>query len=272
MTAVRQRRPNGEPTHVFAIRLSVEERRVLEAAQARTKDGPAALGPWILWQAERAARLLPARFCSAAPAALQVVRTPAASSVVQNQVALPAVRDRVILDLCAGTGAWSRPYAEQGYRVVRVSLPELDVRTWQPPDRVWGVLGAPPCDQFSIARNGLQRDFLEGLEPVIGCLRIIAMTRPEWWALENPTGLLSRWLGPPRDVWEPYEFGDAWTKRTAIWGSFELPERGPWIEPVGPGPHCAHRKPTDRPLYCGRAECRAVTPPGFARAFAKANP
>ena len=34
---------------------------------------------------------------------------------------------RVILDLCAGSGAWSQPYVEAGYDVRRYDLP-TDVR------------------------------------------------------------------------------------------------------------------------------------------------
>ena len=34
---------------------------------------------------------------------------------------------KVILDLCGGTGAWSRPYAEAGYDVKNITLPEYDI-------------------------------------------------------------------------------------------------------------------------------------------------
>lgn len=54
--------------------------------------------------------------------------------------------------------------------------------------------------------------------------------------------------------------GAAWTKRTALWGDFALPERGPFVRPLGSA--------MDRRT----AAARAVTPPGFARAFFEANP
>ena len=51
-----------------------------------------------------------------------------------------------ILDLCGGTGAWSRLYKESGYEVINVDiLNGLDVRTYNPPPNVYGVLAAPPC-------------------------------------------------------------------------------------------------------------------------------
>lgn len=83
--------------------------------------------------------------------------------------------DKIILDLCGGTGSWSLPYKEAGYDVRVITLPEYDVRTYQPPENVYGILAAPPCTEFSLAKNGShrQRRFDDGLEIVEACLRII---------------------------------------------------------------------------------------------------
>lgn len=164
------------------------------------------------------------------------------------------------MDLCAGSGAWSEPYRRAGYPVVRVTLPKKDVRTFVHPGRVWGVLCAPPCTEFSPAKRG-PRDFIAGMSCVNACLRIVHQVRPQWWALENPVGQLSTWLGTPRDVFEPCDFGDPWTKRTALWGDFVIPRRGPFVKPA------AGKVSLER-----AAAARAVTPAGFARAFFKANP
>jgi len=188
--------------------------------------------------------------------------------------------ERLILDLCAGSGAWSEPYVKAGYRVVRVTLPKNDVRTYVPPKGVWGIVAAPPCEAFSLAANGHEhlsgpekRAFDRGLEAVAGCLRVIALARPQWWALENPAGYLSRFLGPARDIFEPCDFGDPWTKKTALWGAFEPPKRGPYVKPNGPGPHCVVCKTRPRKaLNCSNPAHRAITPAGFARAFFEANP
>lgn len=190
---------------------------------------------------------------------------------------LPPLSERVILDLCGGCGAWSQPYRAAGYDVRLVTLPEHDVRTYVPPPAVWGVLGAPPCEEFSTARRddlrSRPRDFVAGMECVNACMRVILQTRPVWWAIENPTGHLSKFLGTPRNVWQPCDFGDAWTKQTALWGDFALPVRGPFVEPLGNGPFCRTCDPEGaRRSWCSNAAHRAVTPPGFARAFFEANP
>ena len=39
---------------------------------------------------------------------------------------------KIILDLCGGTGSWSRPYMEAGYDVRIITLPDYDVRTYIP--------------------------------------------------------------------------------------------------------------------------------------------
>lgn len=58
-------------------------------------------------------------------------------------------------------------------------------------------------------------------------------------------------------TFQPHDFGDPHTKLTSLWGNFALPAR----DPV---------KPTSR-MPGRNAFERAVTPPGFARAFFLAN-
>ena len=48
-------------------------------------------------------------------------------------------KDKIILDLCGGTGAWSRPYKEAGYDVRNITLPDYDVRIYNPPENVYGI-------------------------------------------------------------------------------------------------------------------------------------
>ena len=54
---------------------------------------------------------------------------------------------KIILDLCGGTGSWSKPYKDAGYDVRLITLPDYDVLTYEPPDNVYGVIAAPQCGQ-----------------------------------------------------------------------------------------------------------------------------
>lgn len=180
----------------------------------------------------------------------------------------------IILDLCAGTGSWSRPYRDAGYTVELVDVNNgSDVRLLQSGRLrgIRGILAAPPCTYFCRMRmcrgRPTDRQFLRGLSVVDACLRTIEVTRPLWWALENPQGYLSRWLGEPELKFDPCDYGDAWTKRTWVWGRFRLPRRYP-VKPDGPW---IHRKKGRRGLAASDAD-NARTPPGFAQAFFEANP
>lgn len=53
-------------------------------------------------------------------------------------------QDKIILDLCGGTGSWSKPYRDAGYDVQVITLPEYDVLTYQSPENIYGILAAPP--------------------------------------------------------------------------------------------------------------------------------
>ena len=44
-----------------------------------------------------------------------------------------STKDKIILDLCGGTGAWSKPYKDAGYDVQIITLPDNDVRLYIPP-------------------------------------------------------------------------------------------------------------------------------------------
>lgn len=176
------------------------------------------------------------------------------------------------MDLCGGTGSWSRPYGEAGYDVRVVTLPDCDVRLLRRPDfPVHGILAAPPCTHFSRAgawlwpRKGTAA-LLEGLGVVDACLRLIVLCNPAWWALENPIGRLRDYLGSPAYRFDPWWFGDPWTKRTWLWGRFAEPRRAVWQRPADTRVDVTTKMPSS-----WKAQ-RAVTPPGFARAFFNANP
>lgn len=178
--------------------------------------------------------------------------------------------NKIILDLCGGTGAWSKPYKDAGYDVRNITLPDHDVRLYPPPDKVHGVLIAPPCTAF--AGSGARwwvikgdKEVLEGLSVIDAYLRIVIATKPLFWCLENPVGRLVRFLGDPVLYFDPCDYGDPYTKRTCLWGTFNIPKKNP-VEPIEGSK--MHKLPPSK----NRAKLRSITPPGFARAFFEANP
>lgn len=130
---------------------------------------------------------------------------------------------KIILDLCGGTGSWSKPYQEAGYDVRLITLPDYDVLTYVPPENVYGILAAPPCTEFSVLNckaEPRKRNPQAGMIIVNACMRIIEKCNPVWWALENPVGHLREYLGKSTMTFQPWEYGDPWTKRTELWGHF----------------------------------------------------
>jgi hypothetical protein len=194
---------------------------------------------------------------------------------------------KTILSLCSGSGAWEAPYLKAGYDVISVTLPDNDVRTYKLPDKpIYGIFAAPPCTMFSLARTRAikPRDFNEGMELVEACLRIIWDCRKRnklaFWALENPMGYLRQFLGKPPFHYDPWEFGDPWTKGTDIWGYFNFPKKKYMgMEQVMIKEQIARCKVNNRKLPSiseitgsKQAAKRAITPAGFANAFFNSNP
>jgi hypothetical protein len=98
------------------------------------------------------------------------------------------VRPQTILSLCDGSGAWSQPYVDADYDVIRVDIESgRDVRLMRLPARpIHGILAAPPCTVFAASGNRWARteaDMREGLSVVDACLRLIVATGPVWWVL-----------------------------------------------------------------------------------------
>ncbi len=187
--------------------------------------------------------------------------------------------DKVILDLCAGTGAWSKPYKDAGYDVRLITLPEQDVRLYKPPKNVYGILAAPPCTEFSKAKHfhgkgNYTHNFLTGLEIVSACMRIILTSKPKFWAIENPNGYLRNWIGNPSWTFQPYYYGDNYQKTTCLWGQFNVPVPQRITKPKGIKKFSMLKSKEISPEYYGkltRQNRRAITPPGFAKAFFEAN-
>lgn len=175
------------------------------------------------------------------------------------------VDQKIILSLCDYSGNWPRYYSEAGYDVRCFDLPH-DIRLLHRLDKpVYGILAAPPCTMFAASGNRWKRtdtEMIDALSIVDACLRAVLIYRPKFWALENPVGKLVRYLGKPVMYFDPYEYGDPYTKRTCLWGEFNPPKKRPVVASEGSKMHTDVRDQRDRSL----------TPLGFSKAFFEANP
>lgn len=198
------------------------------------------------------------------------------------------MKDKIILDLCGGTGAWSKPYQEAGYDVRVITLPDYDITEWREKyldkvyypvmnGEVYGILAAPPCTEFAVSgarwwKNKPKHLLENALNVVHDCLDIIENTPVKFWALENPVGRLKRLmyqrLGEPKLMFDPCDYGDPYKKRTLLWGQFNLPIKNP-VEPEV----ITYKDGSKFSKNYGwkTQEERSITPRGFALAFFKAN-
>jgi len=133
---------------------------------------------------------------------------------------------KTILHLCADIGSDSKVFKDNGYKVILVGK-EIGVENYHPTEPIHGVIANPVCTEFSTARSdGRPRNPEEGMFLVRECQRIIEEAKPTFWVIENPaTGALKDYLGKPDYIYQPWWFGSPWTKKTALWGKFNIPER-----------------------------------------------
>ena len=134
---------------------------------------------------------------------------------------------KIILHLCADIGSDTRYYQlDNNYEVIKIGK-DIGVENYNPPDNVYGIIANPVCTEFSIAKGfHIDGDLRKGMFLVNHCLRIIKECNPTFWVIENPaTGKLKDFLGEPDFIYQPWEFGSPWTKKTALWGKFNKPNK-----------------------------------------------
>lgn len=206
-------------------------------------------------------------------------------------------KDKIILDLCGGTGAWSKPYKDAGYDVRVITLPRHNILLWEgnfeiidaiDTGRVYGILAAPPCTMFSMARTTAKtpRDLVGAVEIVKACLEIIwscqySGNKLAFWAMENPKARLRWFMGVPALSFNPYDYGDPYRKPTDLWGNFNtnlkrnfvlMDSRQERLSKINSQE--LQELPEGYVVDEGMSKTairRSMTHPGFAQAFFKAN-
>jgi hypothetical protein len=103
--------------------------------------------------------------------------------------------------------------------------------------------------------------------------------------MENPNGMLKWFLGKLAFIFEPWEFGDMYTKKTCLWGMFKEPYIQNHIKPQSKKfdsllmPELEEIRSKELQSIGTlifrdtkiRQQLRSITPSGFAQAFYKAN-
>jgi hypothetical protein len=144
--------------------------------------------------------------------------------------------------------------------------------------KVNGILAAPPCTDFAVsgAQYWKQKDAdgrtARSLKLIHRTLQIIETCNPDFWCLENPVGRLPKLVPQIGKPWyfQPYWFGDPYTKKTGLWGKFNKPPKTNVVEPIR---YCSQGSWLQR--LGGNSDktktLRSITPTGFAWAFYEAN-
>lgn len=203
---------------------------------------------------------------------------------------------KIILQLCADTGSDTLFYRhDPAYKVFLIGK-DIGVENYHPPKGVYGIIANPVCTEFSTARShGKARNPEKGMEIVKECQRIIEEAGDvKFWVIENPaTGRLKDYLGKPTLTYEPWHYGSPWSKKTALWGKFNIPPRlyekwedvpkleGLYTRPGREKPslafmHKSHYNAIPEFWTLKRPdtdmEFRSICSQKFAEAFYKANP
>lgn len=198
-------------------------------------------------------------------------------------------RGRIVLSLFDVSGVMSQPWRDAGYDVRQFDIDEnsgggnnlaenVDImemaRQYMEDsgiEDVAVVLAQPPCTHFACsgARWFKEKDLDGRTKSMIDLAQhtfdLIGWLRPEAWMLENPKGRIKTLLGLPDPSlkFDPYNYGDPYTKETHIWGNFNVDLPYANVEPTqGSRMH---------KMGSSQQYERSVTPEGFAYAFYMAN-
>lgn len=198
-----------------------------------------------------------------------------------------------LLALFEITGNASRPYREAGWEVVQVDIQAgIDILFWDyrqyPPDYFTGIIAFPPCTAYTKAGNRYWKQKDESGETeysnrlIRRALEIVEYFRPglSFWMLENPAGRIEKCVPALKKFrllsFQPFEFGDGYTKYTVLYGEFN-----PFLVRMYSLPKKEHRRQSKTDSldayfgltgkYGDRKNARSATPPGFAKAFFESN-
>ncbi|MDX9847444.1 MAG: DNA cytosine methyltransferase [Tenuifilaceae bacterium] len=208
---------------------------------------------------------------------------------------------KTLLSLFDYSGNWACPYQENGWNVILWDIKHTtdmfclfsDINDacadffyeniFDNFGTVDGIIAAPPCTDFAVsgARWWPEKDrtgsTAKSIELVYQTLRIVDLCQPDFWALENPVGRISKLVPELGSPWyfQPYWFGDPYTKKTGLWGNFTPPAKTNVVEPIIFTNANGKRGSYMWAKLGGKSEktkeLRSETPMGFSYAFYESN-
>lgn len=183
-----------------------------------------------------------------------------------------------------------KPWVENGYiaycidiqhsygmtwegNICKIGLDVLkeDVFGWVPKD-IEIAFFFPPCTNLAVSGARWFKD--KGLDGLIEGLTLfnkaieLAKRSGAPYMIENPVSTVSSYYRKPDHIFQPWEYGDLYNKKTCLWtgNGFKMPGPIHAKKPEGVT-DMIHRMPPSK----DRGEKRAITPRGFAKAVFEAN-
>lgn len=215
------------------------------------------------------------------------------------------MKREVCIFLCDRTGIAAAPWAAAGYECFCVDIRHPvrneihkgnvhfvygDVRSWVPPDNVRIIFMAafPPCTHLT---SSGARDFvfkgnhllIDSLQLWTCCYQVACYSGAPFY-VENPVGMLSRYMRQPDFTFNPSDFAgylpeserkrESYVKSTCIWvgNGFVMPRK----KSVAPIESMFPLRKKKSPILAmspsdDRADRRAETPKGFSVAVCEYN-
>ena len=196
--------------------------------------------------------------------------------------------EKIILSLFDFSGIWSSFYKNNGYKVIQIDIKlgndifDLDEKYLNSIKPVYGILAAPPCTDTAVAgaKHFAAKDAdgrtQKSIEIFNKTLEIIKYCEPKFWTLEQPVSrlvtLIPEFKQYFKGYFQPYHYGDPYSKKTALFGEFNFPKPTNIVQPKG-------MRPGQPPEWFSRVggksektkEYRSKTSEKFAEAFYENN-
>lgn len=154
--------------------------------------------------------------------------------------------------------------------IVKVGADMLD---WLPPlENIAISFFSPPCTNVAVSGARWFRD--KGIGALINALQLfeISIKIAEWtrkpYIIENPVSTISSYWRKPDYIFQPWEYGDLYSKKTCLWGGngFIMPKAIHKEKPLGVTEKIWKMAPS-----ADRSDKRSESPMGFANAVFEAN-